>query len=64
LHCELQILPTLITALRPEGGGDGDAEDVLPALEFGTALIYTCTKSCWREGDSFKLEKMLVQAEN
>ncbi|XP_054632695.1 programmed cell death protein 2-like [Dunckerocampus dactyliophorus] len=38
---ELQLMPALVNLLSWKDGG-GAAE-----LEFGTVLVYTCTKSCW-----------------
>ena len=41
----------------------GGEEHAPSLLEFGTALVYTCSASCWREGDTFRAERVLVQAE-
>ena len=68
VQCELQILPSMLPFLRPPTAA-GEREECSAAahapslLEFGTALVYTCSASCWREGDTFKAERMLVQAE-
>uniref|UniRef100_A0A3B4Z8Y0 Programmed cell death 2 like n=1 Tax=Stegastes partitus TaxID=144197 RepID=A0A3B4Z8Y0_9TELE len=41
---ELQLMPALVSLLQRK---DSSAE---AELEFGTVLIYTCTKSCWTPG--------------
>ncbi|XP_050533273.1 programmed cell death protein 2-like [Daktulosphaira vitifoliae] len=57
---ELQILPSLITYLKFVNGenfhGSGH-------LEYGTALIYSCEKSCWAEMDTYKKDTVIVQEE-
>ncbi|XP_050435659.1 programmed cell death protein 2-like [Adelges cooleyi] len=61
LKFELQILPSLITYLKLMIGKDQHGSG---HLEFGTALVYTCEKSCWTETtDTFKYETILVQEE-
>jgi len=64
VHChnkmffEIQVLPTLIPKLRLLGpGGEG------VHLEFGTVLVFTCLKSCWTTTDTWREERVVVQAE-
>ncbi|XP_069692515.1 programmed cell death protein 2-like [Periplaneta americana] len=63
-HChnkmlfEMQVLPTLIPKLRLLGpGGEG------VHLEFGTVLVFTCRQSCWASADTWREERVVVQAE-
>ena len=64
-----QILPSGNLTTAGDRGEDEECSAAAAAhapsslLEFGTALVYTCSASCWREGDGFKAERMLVQAE-
>lgn len=61
---ELQLMPALVSLLRRRtddgggGGGDGGEQDV--GLEFGTVLVYTCTKSCWTAGSTSAVEEVCV----
>lgn len=32
-------------------------------VEFGTIIIFTCSKSCWQEGDAARNEHVIVQME-
>ena len=32
-------------------------------VEFGTVLIYTCPAACWGEGESYREEYVIVQAD-
>ena len=64
VHChnkmffEIQVLPTLVSKLRLLGpGGEG------VHLEFGTVLVFTCLKSCWTTTDTWREERIVVQAE-
>lgn len=64
VHChnkmffEIQVLPTLIPKLRLlSSGGEG------VHLEFGTVLVFTCRKSCWTTTDTWREERVVVQAE-
>ncbi|PNF19059.1 hypothetical protein B7P43_G11701 [Cryptotermes secundus] len=64
VHChnkmlfEMQVLPTLIPKLQLLGpGGEG------VHLEFGTVLVFTCRQSCWTATDTWREEKVVVQAE-
>lgn len=55
---ELQLMPSLIQHLKLRNFNvDG------PAVEFGTVLISSCSKSCWKEGDVMKEEFVFVQAD-
>ena len=38
---------------------------ILPPVEFGTVLVYSCCKSCWEDGGGavFREECVFVQAE-
>lgn len=59
-HCgaprvfELQLMPPLVYLLR-----SGSQVNV----EFGTVLVYTCSRSCWRYGSSTLEEYIHVQSE-
>lgn len=59
-HCgaprvfELQLMPPLVYLLRTSSGVD---------VEFGTVLVYTCSKSCWQVGSSAREEYVYVQYE-
>ena len=55
---EMQLLPTLIPKLKFQ------EDDDKIRLEFGTVLVFTCSKSCWSQGDKFKNEKVIVQMES
>ncbi|KAI3371341.1 hypothetical protein L3Q82_023550 [Scortum barcoo] len=55
---ELQLMPALVSLLRRKDGG-AEVE-----LEFGTVLVYTCTKSCWTAGSGAAVEEFcFVQAD-
>nr|XP_046249854.1 programmed cell death protein 2-like [Scatophagus argus] len=55
---ELQLMPALVSLLQ-RTDADGEAE-----LEFGTVLVYTCTKSCWAAGSQSAVEEFcFVQAD-
>uniref|UniRef100_A0A1L8DJB5 Putative programmed cell death protein n=1 Tax=Nyssomyia neivai TaxID=330878 RepID=A0A1L8DJB5_9DIPT len=56
LICEIQVLPTIIPHLQLENC------DATP-IEFGTVLIYTCSKSCWDTPDKMRIEVCIVQQE-
>lgn len=61
---ELQLMPALVSLLqgRTDDGSGGGEQDV--GLEFGTVLVYTCTKSCWTAGSKSAVEEVcLVQAD-
>lgn len=62
---ELQLMPALVSLLQRTddgSGGCGGEQDV--GLEFGTVLVYTCTKSCWAAGSTSAVEEVcLVQAD-
>lgn len=54
---ELQLMPALVSLLQSADGGGGGGQ-----VEFGTVLVYTCTKSCWGAGSTSALEEeCLVQ---
>ncbi|XP_043286856.1 programmed cell death protein 2-like [Venturia canescens] len=63
-HCgaerifEIQILPTIIPKLRllPSNGSNFQ-------IEFGTILVFTCSRSCWSPHDLYKEEHVVVQPE-
>jgi len=64
---ELQVLPSLIPklGLLLQGQAPAPASDAAGAhLEFGTALVWTCRRSCWAVGDSVREERIIVQAEH
>ncbi|XP_023344827.1 uncharacterized protein LOC111714047 isoform X3 [Eurytemora carolleeae] len=54
---ELQLLPTLVSTLQSRSL-DGTL------VEFGTVLVFSCSGSCWKDGDSFRREIILLQQEN
>uniref|UniRef100_A0A4W3J980 Programmed cell death 2-like n=1 Tax=Callorhinchus milii TaxID=7868 RepID=A0A4W3J980_CALMI len=54
---EFQLMPALVTMLT------GTGTDSL-AVEFGTALVYTCELSCWSPGNQIPMEEYpVVQAD-
>uniref|UniRef100_UPI0037E84DEA programmed cell death protein 2-like n=1 Tax=Semicossyphus pulcher TaxID=241346 RepID=UPI0037E84DEA len=54
---ELQLMPALVSLLQRDGGAEAE-------LEFGTALVYTCTNSCWAAGSGSAVEEFcFVQAD-
>lgn len=63
-HCqaemvfEMQVLPTLIPKLRLKG-----FEQRGSRIEFGTALVFSCSRSCWSPDASVREELVLVQGE-
>ncbi|XP_063991569.1 programmed cell death protein 2-like [Diachasmimorpha longicaudata] len=63
-HCggerifEVQVLPTIIPKLKLSPSIDRNFQ-----LEFGTVLVFTCSRSCWSPSDAFKEEHVVVQAE-
>ncbi|XP_047113634.1 programmed cell death protein 2-like [Schistocerca piceifrons] len=69
-HClgdmmfELQLLPTLIPRLRLTVACSGEGVSSSSHVEYGTVLIFTCRRSCWSAGDSFRNERIIVQSEN
>ncbi|XP_068169588.1 programmed cell death protein 2-like isoform X2 [Antennarius striatus] len=46
---ELQLMPALVSLLQMAGGGT--------ELEFGTVLVYSCTKSCWMDESRSSVEE-------
>lgn len=54
---ELQAMPALIQSLEVQGCAQLQG----PAVEFGTVLFYSCSASCWKEGDTWLPEVALVQ---
>ncbi|XP_040893494.1 programmed cell death protein 2-like isoform X2 [Toxotes jaculatrix] len=55
---ELQLMPALVSLLQRT---DSSTET---ELEFGTVLVYTCTKSCWTAGSGSAVEEFcFVQAD-
>nr|XP_055047776.1 programmed cell death protein 2-like [Misgurnus anguillicaudatus] len=59
-HCggprifEFQLMPALVSLLCST---DKNSES---ALEFGTVLVYTCKKSCWKSGLTIPMEEFLL----
>ncbi|XP_044289859.1 programmed cell death protein 2-like [Varanus komodoensis] len=53
---EFQLMPSLVSMLR------AGAEDV--SVEFGTALVYTCEKSCWPAEQRTPLEEFVFVQED
>lgn len=51
---ELQLMPPLVYLLKASSGVD---------IEFGTVLVYTCSKSCWHDGSLACEEYICVQSE-
>uniref|UniRef100_A0A023GES1 Putative programmed cell death protein n=1 Tax=Amblyomma triste TaxID=251400 RepID=A0A023GES1_AMBTT len=54
---ELQAMPALIQSLEVEAVTELQG----PPVEFGTVLFYSCSASCWKDGDAWKSEVSLVQ---
>ncbi|CAN9498988.1 unnamed protein product [Ophioblennius macclurei] len=55
---ELQLMPALVSLLR-RMDCSSDSE-----LEFGTVIVYTCSKSCWTPGSNSAVEEFcLVQTD-
>nr|XP_056718305.1 programmed cell death protein 2-like [Euleptes europaea] len=53
---EFQLMPALVSVLKC---GDEDL-----SVEFGTALVYTCEKSCWPTNHSAPLEEFIFVQED
>ncbi|KAK7091560.1 programmed cell death protein 2-like [Littorina saxatilis] len=59
-HCgssqvfELQLVPPLIPLLKLPG----ETESL---VEFGTVLVYTCSKSCWSDSEGWREESVILQ---
>jgi len=53
---EFQLLPSLVSSLSAPGLES-------PPLEFGTVLVFTCSRSCWSQGSGPRRETLVVQAE-
>ncbi|XP_062997550.1 programmed cell death protein 2-like [Elgaria multicarinata webbii] len=53
---EFQLMPTLVSMLK---AGDDDV-----SVEFGTALVYTCEKSCWPTEQKTPLEEFVFIQED
>ena len=68
---EMQLLPTLLHFLRCDrssgisrGAAVGDDDDPLSLIDFGTALVFSCEKSCWNEGaPKLMMETVVLQGE-
>ncbi|RZF49093.1 hypothetical protein LSTR_LSTR008379 [Laodelphax striatellus] len=58
---ELQILPTIISRLRLMTSATG--VDQGEHLEFGSVFLFSCRRSCWTLGDSFREEQLYIQIE-
>lgn len=56
---EMQILPTIIPKLRLQGV----EENTGSRLEFGTVLVFTCSRSCWSTDSKIRDEEIIVQME-
>ncbi|KAJ8318811.1 hypothetical protein KUTeg_003902 [Tegillarca granosa] len=62
VHCgeenvyELQLMPALVNVLQIPGMSG-------PATEFGTIIVFTCRSSCWKHGDNYRREQVLVQSD-
>lgn len=70
-HCgspcvyEFQLMPTLVyvvqKAVREKLGNSGAN---LPLVEFGTVVVYTCSKSCWDDSrPQLREEQCFVQSD-
>ncbi|XP_053127213.1 programmed cell death protein 2-like [Hemicordylus capensis] len=53
---EFQLMPALVSMLK---SGDGDV-----SVEFGTAVVYTCEKSCWPVDHPTPLEEFIFIQED
>ena len=47
-------MPPLVYLLRTSSGVD---------VEFGTVLVYTCSKSCWHDKSSAREEYIYIQSQ-
>lgn len=54
---EMQAMPALIQSLEMESITQLQG----PLVEFGTVLFYSCSASCWKDGDTWKSEVALIQ---
>ena len=62
---EFQLMPPLVYMLQNNAQQSKTADDAETGIvEFGTVLVFSCSKSCWdnREG-SFREETVFVQAD-
>ena len=60
-------MPTLVYTLQTRL--QQQAQSTLPAVEFGTVLIYCCSESCWNNKTdlktfNFRNESAIVQSES
>ena len=62
---ELQLMPPLVYLLQKSGGQTCVCRMAhVHSIEFGTVFIYSCSKSCWNEGDGgFREESIFVQTD-
>ncbi|XP_070616770.1 programmed cell death protein 2-like isoform X3 [Erythrolamprus reginae] len=54
---EFQLMPALVNMLKTRKNAD-------TSIEFGTAVVYTCEKSCWTAGCSSPLEEFIFVQED
>lgn len=55
---EVQLLPALVEGLKLNNN-----EGYGRAVEFGTAIVFTCERSCWDDTDNYRLESIIVQSD-
>jgi pre-rRNA-processing protein TSR4 len=61
---ELQLMPPLVYVLQNNARLDKAVADEDGILEFGTVLVFSCSKSCWDDRDGgFREETVFVEAD-
>ena len=62
---ELQLMPLLVYLLQRAAGRTSVCRMAhVHSIEFGTVLVYTCSKSCWNEAKGgFRTESVFVQTD-
>lgn len=59
---ELQLMPPLIYILQKNYHSNTECGDC--GVEFGTILVYSCSRSCWEQGEGgFQQEIIIVQTD-
>uniref|UniRef100_A0A8D8YRH9 Programmed cell death protein 2-like n=2 Tax=Cacopsylla melanoneura TaxID=428564 RepID=A0A8D8YRH9_9HEMI len=61
LQFECQLLSTLIPCILLQLSPNGSGEE--GHLEFGCVYVFTCSENCWSDGDVWREETVIVQAE-
>ena len=59
---ELQLMPPLVYILQKNYHSIRGPRDC--CVEFGTVLVYSCSRSCWEQGEGgFRQETVIVQTD-